>query len=1077
MSLSDERRALLGLLIRGARTTTSASAPHRDGPRVEPASYAQRRLWFVEQIQQDQSPYTLHAVLHLNWAVEPATLQRSINAIVQRHEVLRTTFTMGDGEPVQNIADKLELTVESLDFRHLPIAERESEVMRQLTGLLSRRFDLERGPLLRACLCRLDDRHSTFLLVVHHIVFDGPSFPIFFAELQSIYGDLSVGRWPTLPPRKVQYADFARELRSALTPERIAEEVRFWRTELNGVGTLDLPLDRPRPVMPNFRGEIHRLEIPSRLCAQLQQVATAYRTTLFTVLLAGAAVALGRVCDQVDFALGLPVTGRHSTELKDAIGFFVDTVVVRCRLHDNPTVRELMERFRSDVTRTLAHRALPFEMLVEKLCPARDLGTNPIFQVGFQLMHHASEGGSPGAELPHGAMFDLCFNLWMEGPGLGGRLEYNSALFDAATVERIAAVLYQTLDGLTEPGKRLSEIGHTAAQLEQVPSIVKGEQVSLEYGSISEVILEVADRCGDAVALEGPGWRFTYRELMQHAARLGESLVRAGAVPGSMVALVLPRSLELVRFELAVWQVGGTFVLVDPAWPESRRAGVLRDCGPTLIIDADRVREIGDGHAEHKSFTTRAAGDDPAYVIYTSGSTGEPKGVLLEQAGLVNVALAQRKVFNLRPGRRVAQLTSPSFDASIFEMVLALGSGATLVVPPQDLLVGGELAAFLTSETIDTVVLPPSLLATMRPTEVTGLRTICVAGESCPPDLADLWRNDREFWNLYGPTETTIWATFGCGQAAGRVPIGHVIPNMSAIVADRDLRPVPCGTVGELCLAGIGLARGYWNKPELTREKFVADPSHPARRMYRTGDLVSLSATGELIFLGRADRQVKVRGFRIEPEEVEVALRRHPAVKDAIVTARSMSSGETLLVAYVHCEKETPDVIDDCRRLLRESLPDYMVPGYFVPVGEFPRTHAGKIDLNALPLPHAVSLSNNLAEPVTGIERQVAEWMARATGMPRVGANDNFFRIGGHSLAAAQLVANVRAALHIDLKIRDVFFNPTVRGLAARIDELAAQGTDEEEMEIALVRLPRNPGPTVEEADAGRVTIDAREVS
>lgn len=1058
MTLSDERRALLEMLIRGRTTATPVSVQSVE-PRVEPASYAQRRLWFLEQVQRDQVPYTLHTSRRLTWAVDPALLERTVNEIARRHEILRTTFASRDGETVQCVASEAQIPLAVEDLRGLPPDERRPEAMRRMASVVARRFDLARGPLMRTHLYRLADRDWVFLVTVHHIVFDATSFEIFFSEVEAIYSALLAGREPSLPAIGAQYADFAREQRAALTEERVAEEVEFWRTELDGLGMLDLPLDRSRQSEPTFRGELRRIEVPPSVVAGLQSRATQRRATLFMVLLSGLAAALSRVCGQDDFAIGLPVTGRDAVEWQKVIGFFVDTIVVRCDLRGDPTMDEVVERIRNSATRSLSHRVLPFDMLVEHLKPARDLGINPFFQVGFQLMQREGETYQPGAiDVPRsGAMFDLGIDLWLEGKGLGGCVGFNTDLFDPHTIELILAVFQESLKGLLDPGRRLSELEMTTEGSACGLAVIEAEHVAHEDSSLGELISRMAEQYPDVVALEDADGHITYREMLAHAARLGHALERRGIAQGVLVALVLPRSIKLVCLELAVWQAGAAYVLLDPGWPEARREAVLAEAGAALTLDAESAESLWLEESLEVSLSAWPRGEEAAYVIFTSGSTGVPKGVLLEHAGLLNVAEAQRKLFGLGPGRRVAQMASPSFDASVFEIALALGSGATLVIAPPELPVGDELAAFFNGRAVDTIVLPPSLLATVRPEACAGLRLICVAGESCPADLAERWEDGREFWNLYGPTEATIWATYGCGQAGSRVTIGRPIQNMTTLVVDRGLRPVPPGVVGELCLAGVGLARGYLNHPSLTAERFVPDPTTPGRLMYRTGDLVRQLASGELLFLGRLDRQVKVRGFRIEAEEVETVLRQHPSVSEAVVTARADAGGEPLLVAYLKCEEEGDGVIEECRKLLQSQLPHYMMPSHFVLLHELPRSTSGKIDLKALPAPsHLPSSDDGYVEPSTPTERRVAELMARAAHASRVGSADDFFRIGGHSLAAAQLVAEARAAFKVELAIRDIFFNPTVAALAARIDALSGEsGEEDEEPDVPLIRLPR----------------------
>jgi amino acid adenylation domain-containing protein len=538
--------------------------------------------------------------------------------------------------------------------------------------------------------------------------------------------------------------------------------------------------------------------------------------------------------------------------------------------------------------------------------------------------------------------------------------------------------------------------------------------------------------------------------------RLSGALVRRGVTPGSLVVLDLKRSVDLICVQLALLRCGAAFACLDPAWPPSRRGQIVQDAHPRLVIDVDGMAALAAGH-DAEPLPAWPQRSDVAYVIFTSGSTGQPKGVVVEHGGLLNVAHAQLRVFGLTPGRRVAQLSSPTFDASVFETVLALCCGATLVIAPPEILAGEDLARFIDRNQVDTVVVPPTLLATLEPSACPSLRLICVAGESCRSDLAQRWSEGRELWNLYGPTETTIWATYGCRIVGSKVSIGRPIPNLGTAVVDASLRIVPAGVAGELCVTGVGLARGYLERPDLTSERFVERaPAFPGR-LYRTGDLVRQTRSGELVFLGRVDRQVKVRGCRIEPEEIEVVLRRHPLVSEAVVDAVCIEGSEPALVAYLQCVEETEEVIETCRRLVRESLPLYMCPSHFVALDDFPRTLSGKIDVKALPAPTGTPSSGRACvEPATPTERTVAELMMRITRASRAGGSDDFFKMGGHSLAAAQLVARGRAVFKVDLTIGDVFLSPTVTALAARIDELSREGEGAGDAdEVPLVRLPR----------------------
>lgn len=1055
MSDADPRRLLLERLIRDGDTGATPQLPAATA-RSEPASYAQRRLWFVDQLQQLDAPYTLHAVQRLPFAVDASLLERSINEIVMRHEVLRTTFTLREGEVLQDITAKLHIPLGLVDLQSLPETRRESEALRQMSLTIGRRFDLERGPLLRPELYRLAEQSSLFMIAVHHIVFDWQSFQVFFKELDAIYRAGAAGRPHALTNSQAQYVSLAREQRARLTPQRIKEEVKFWETELAGLSMLNLPIDRPRPRVPTFQGGQRQLQLPVALVQRLQQCAIQAQATLFGVLLSGLWAALGRLCGQDDFAIGLPVTGRDTEPRQDAIGLYVDTLVTRARWSGDPTATELIAAARAALGRCLAHRALPFEMLVQYLQPVRDLGVNPLFQVGFQLMQHPlpqgdSNGADPGRS---SAMFDLCIDLWPQEQEIRGRIQYSADLFDSPTVDLLIRAFEEALLWLIEGNKRLSELSFDSGLQASQLSMINGETGALQGRSCLDLIAEAAHRHPDLPALEGSSQVLTYRELINRVDSLASAIESRDLPPGSIAIIELERSPDLICLQLALMRCRIAFSCLDPAWPIERRRGIVSEARSPLVIDAREWRGLRNANDAAPDLQPPDRSDS-AYVIFTSGSTGRPKGVVIEHCGLLNVALAQRKIFGLGAGRRVAQLSSPTFDASVFETVLALCSGATLVVAPPGILVGDELERFLDASGIDSIVIPPSILTTMQTEACTSLRLICVAGESCPADLAERFSAGRAFWNLYGPTETTIWATYGRTPVGAKISIGRPIPNLRAMVIDSLSRIVPFGMVGELCVGGVGLARGYLNLDSLTRERFVQGIAGFPERFYRTGDLVRMTRAGELVFVGRVDRQVKVRGLRIEPEEVELVLRTDPEVDDVVVGTVPVG-GEPALVAYLQSGTLNEALlIDRCRGLVRERLPSYMSPSHYVVLKVFARSDSGKVDLKALPAPTSVSSSTqSYVELTTAAEQQVATLMQQVLQVPRVGASHDFFGIGGHSLAAAQLVSRLRAFFKVELTIGDVFAHSMVSELAAHIESLTEERPEQVD-EVQLVRLPR----------------------
>jgi amino acid adenylation domain-containing protein len=789
----------------------------------------------------------------------------------------------------------------------------------------------------------------------------------------------------------------------------------------------------------------------------LRTKATAVRTTLFTVLLAGYWTMLARLCRQTDFGIGLPVTGRDTLARQEAIGFFVDTVVVRIDTGADISGEALIVTTREAVKRGLAHRALPFEMIVERLGPSRDLGLNPFFQTGFQFMEFFAAESSEEILVPRSsAIFDLGLDLWSEHEVIAGRLEYNSDLFDRETISTMVETFCAALRWLCDADRPLTEFRLGEALPSGHRSILRGPDLSIEAPTVIELFEAAAERHPEAIALEGDGGAISYAELRAETEALAGALSRRGLLPGDTVALAVDRSPDLTRLILAALRAGAAFACLDPAWPEPRRQAVLADLAPALVVDSDLSSALRSEALAGLSAPRRPHADDRAYVIFTSGSTGAPKGVEVIHRGLANVALAQRLVFGLCPGRRVVQLSSPTFDASVFETVLALTAGATLVVAPAGVLAGAELADFMDEARVDVVVTPPSILATLPEGRGRSLRLVSVAGESCPADLARRFSATAEFHNLYGPTEATIWATSGRRAEGARIAIGAPIANTTTFVMDERLDVLPVGVAGELCIAGPGLARGYLNRPDLTAERFPAHASSAGSRIYRSGDLVRQTRAGDLVFLGRVDRQVKVRGLRIELEEIEVALRAAPHVVDAIAETVEVG-GQAIVVAYLQLAAgRTEDILESCRDALRGRLPTYMMPSRFVAVDGFARTASGKIDRKALPeIDDGTEDGPKHVPPATPTEISVAQIVAHILKIARAGANDNFFHIGGHSLAAVQLAARASSIFSLKVTVADIFAHPTVKALAAMIDSSSAERSERTEDEAPLVRLPR----------------------
>ncbi|HEX3525994.1 MAG TPA: amino acid adenylation domain-containing protein, partial [Thermoanaerobaculia bacterium] len=911
-----------------------------------PLSFAQQRLWFLDRLAPDNPFYNMFGATRLTGALDLDALRGAFREIVRRHEALRTTFEPGEHGPVQVVAPPPVFDVPLVDLEGLAEDPRRRELARLSGDEAQRPFNLAKGPLVRAALLRIAARKHTLLVNLHHIISDGWSMGILLRELATLYGAFSQGAPSPLPELPIQYADFAVWQREWLSGERLDAELGFWRRQLAGIPeALELSYDHPRPAVESFRGRALSFALPPALVRELTALTRRQGATLSMTLLAGFKALLARYSGREDLALGVAIANRTRHEIEGLIGFFVNTLVFRTDLGGAPGFARLVARVRETALAAYTHQDLPFERLVEELQPERDLSRNPLVQVmyGFQNFPRADAKvrglvlSPPEAPEDIGltartAKFDLTLFLFEADGQLWGSLEYNRDLFEATTIQRLLAHFERLLAAaVAQP--------ETAVTL--LPLLSEGErhQLAREWNdtvtahpagaSLQELFEEQVRNAPGAVAVIQGARSLSYAELNRRANRLAHRLRGLGVGPESRVGLCLERSPEMVVGLLGIVKAGGAYVPLDPDYPEERLALMVEDSAlralvgeeatlarlPIRLIDgagcilldgglgADLNAEPGPAD----DFPMPAGGDSLAYVIYTSGSTGRPKGVMVHHRGWSNLADAQRRLFGLGPGDRVLQFASLSFDASAWEIAMAFSAGATLVLGPRERrLSREELTSLLRESTVAT--LPPAVLSTLSPEDLPGLATLIVAGEACPLELARPWAAGRRSWNAYGPTEATVCATAKLYGGEERLTIGRPIEGAQAHVLDGRGNPVPVGVAGELCLGGVGLARGYLNLPGRTAESFVPHPfaTRPGERLYRTGDLVQRLPDGEIKFLGRLDHQVKIRGFRIEPGEVEARLAEHPAVLQSYVLAREDVPGDRRLVAYV-VEKPVED--------------------------------------------------------------------------------------------------------------------------------------------------------------------------
>ncbi|HOG48034.1 MAG TPA: amino acid adenylation domain-containing protein, partial [Anaerolineae bacterium] len=1025
----------------------------------------------MDQFQPGSPAYNIPLAVRASGSLDAGVLQRVLDEIVRRHEALRTTFAAVDGRPVQVIAPQLALPLGHIDLSGLPQGQREVEVRRLAQEEACRPFDLARGPLLRATLLRLGAEEQIIQLTMHHIVSDGWSMGVLVGEVAALYGALAAGRPSPLAELPIQYADFAQWQRERLQGRLLEEQLGYWKAQLGGEpAVLELPGSRPRPAVPSGRGATLSVSLPWQLADGLAALAGQEGATPFMALLAGFQALLARYTGQEDVCVGSPIANRNRSEIEGLIGFFVNTLVLRTDLSGQPSFRELVRRVRQVALGAYAHQDLPFEMLVDALQPARDMSHSSLFQVMFIVQNAPVQGWElPGLalrrlEVDSGtATFDLTLSVAEGEEGLDVSAEYSSDLFDAADIARLLAHYRALLEGaVAAPERPLGELELlTAAEQRQ---LVVWNDSALPVAV--DVAACIAAQPAEALAVVCPetGEQLTYGALDRQAGRLAGRLRALGVGPDDVVGICLERSAALIAAVVGVLRSGGAYLPLDPGYPQERLAAMLADAAPRVLVSERGLEGVLPAHGSpvvwlDEDELADVAVEPPvavdperlAYIIYTSGSTGVPKGVMVTRGGLGNAYAAWARAYGLEgwPGRHL-QMANFSFDVFTGDLVRALCSGGRLVLCPREWLLEPErLYGLMVGEGIDCAEFVPAVLRPLAAwceaegKDLSFMRLLVCGSESWTvweyARLQRLCGPETRLINSYGLTEVTIDSTYFEGDVAhlsaeGCVPIGRPFGNTELRILDSHGRAVPVGVAGELYIGGPGLARGYRNRAELTAERFVG--GHPVGgvgRLYRTGDLARWLPDGNVEYLGRADGQVKVRGYRIEVGEVEAALRGLGGVRDVAVVAKEERSGERRLVAYVVGERRGAGEV---RRELQARLPEYMVPGVYVWLEALPLMPNGKVDRGALPAP---DWSERQAEapyvaPRTAAEEVLAGIWCEVLGVERVGVHDSFFELGGHSLLATQVVSRVRQALQVELPLRSLFEAPTVAGLAQRLE-------------------------------------------
>lgn len=1033
---------------------------------IYPLSFAQARLWFLDQLEPGNPAYNIAFALRLKGLLHPTVLESSINEIVQRHEALRTTFALVNDQLIQVIAPSLFLSLEVVDCQEIPASKRESEVGRLTTQAIQQPFDLTQNSLLRAKLLCLDQQEHILLLTMHHIVADGWSAEVFLQEMAAIYTALLTNSRSPLPKLPIQYKDFAYWQRMWLQGEVLTTQLTYWQQQLAGATTLQLPTDRPRPTVQTYRGAQESLELPTTLTGALKDLSRQQGVTLFMLLLAAFQTFLYRYTGQDDISVGSPIANRNRDEIKGLIGFFVNTLVLRTYLGGNPSFKELLGRVRQVALGAYTHQDLPFEYLVEALQPQRDVSYTPLFQVSFTLRNAPQIPEIPGLELSPlrveslASQFDLSLAIEITESGLIASFEYNTDLFEAATITRMLGHFQNLLEGIVaNPEQRLEELPILSA-IQQHQLLVEWNDTQVNYPSVCvhQLFEAQVEKTPNAIALVFENQQLTYRELNNRANKIAHYLQQLGVKPDVLVGIYMERSLDMVIGLLGILKAGGAYVPLDPAYPQERLAFMLADAQVPLLLAQQHLvipplqTQVVYLDIDVQALTTAQSQENPVspvkpenlvYVIYTSGSTGTPKGVMNTHLGLCNRLLWMQDAYQLTASDRVLQKTPFSFDVSVWEFFWPLFTGARLVLAkPEGHQDSAYLVQVIAQQQITTLHFVPSMLQVFLEEpeleKCNSLKRVICSGEALLVALQERFFSllDAQLHNLYGPTEAAIDVTFWNCQGGSNqriVPIGRPIANTQIYLLDQHLKPVPVGVPGELHISGVGLARGYLNRKELTEEKFIANPfsNEPRARLYKTGDLARHNPDGTIEFLGRIDHQIKIRGFRIELGEIEAVLVKHPAVREIVVLAREEQHTDKQLVAYVVPNQNHTPTTSELRNYLKGQLPEYMLPAVFILLDALPLSPNGKIDRRALPAPQGLrpSLAEVYQAPHSELERAIASVWQEVLNLEKVGINDNFFDLGGHSLLLVQVNHKLQEFLPQNLSIIELFKNPTINSL------------------------------------------------
>jgi amino acid adenylation domain-containing protein len=1037
-------------------------------------SFAQQRMWFLQQLEPESHAYNLASAVRLRGELNIPALEQTLNEVVRRHEALRATFMVSEGQPIQLFAPVLKLDLPMLDLSELPVAEREKQAIALATEEARLPFDLTRGPLLRASLLRLGPEDHVALFTQHHIVSDAWSMDVFIREVGALYQSFAAARGAQLPDLEIQYADFAAWQRKWLQGDTLDKLVTYWKGQLGSApSTLDLPTDRPRPQVQSFRGTSHTFELSSSLKQELEALNRREGVTMFMTLLAVFNTLLSRYAGQDDIVVGTPIANRGRREVEGLIGFFVNTLALRTDLAGNPSFKELLRRVREAAIGAYIHQDMPFDKLVDELQPTRNLNRQPLFQV--MIVHQNAQAGvleMPGLTITsletetETSQFDLILIIAEWPGGFGASFKYNTDIFDAATIERMARHFRTLLEGVAaDPERRLSELPLlTDDERHQLLFEVNDTRADFDENKLLHHLFEAqVESTPDAVALIFKHQQMTYGELNSRANQLARHLRGQGIGPDSLVGIYMERSIEMVVGLLGILKAGGAYVPLDMQYPAERLAFMLEDTGASVLVTqqgySERLLEHGArvvcldedwekiAQESAANLQNAATGDNLVYVLYTSGSTGRPKGVMISHRGLINYLNWSAKEYRAREGRGAPVHSPIGFDLTVTSLYPSLLTGRSVVLLAEEQGINGLIEALRDGGDYSLVKITPSHLELLSHAAAAGeikdwTHALIIGGDALFGENLSFWRRHAPHTRLineYGPTETVV----GCcvyevppeSLFPGAVPIGRPIANTQLYVLDQQCQPVPAGVRGELYIGGAGVARGYIHCPELTAEKFIPHPfsEQPGARLYRTGDLARYLPDGNMEYLGRIDSQVKVRGFRIEPGEIEAVLSQHESVREAVVIAKEDElTRDKQLIAYLSSVPGQIPTVGELRTFLKMKLPEYMIPASFTFLETMPLTTSGKVDRRVLPQASGErpEVGQDYVAPRTEVQKRIAAIWREVLGMEKVGVHDNFFDLGGNSLLMVRVLSKLLGDFSGKISMLDLFKHTTVDGLA-----------------------------------------------